>query len=105
MPYGNFRGSGYIGSTSGIIDYAAKSSAAEFIIGTELGVLYKLEKENPDKKFYPLTPCLVCQDMKKINLEKVLKCMEEETGEVEVEEELRNSALASLDNMLELASL
>ena len=95
----------YIGSTSGIIDYAAKSSATEFIIGTELGVMYKLEMENPDKKFYPLMPCQVCQDMKKINLEKVLKCMEEETGEVEVEEELRNSALASLDRMLELASL
>ncbi len=95
----------YIGSTSGIIDYASKSSATEFIIGTELGVMYKLEEENPDKKFYPLMPCQVCQDMKKINLEKVLKCMEEETGEVEVEEELRNSALASLDRMLELASL
>ncbi len=95
----------YIGSTSGIIDYASKSSATEFIIGTELGVMYKLEKENPDKRFYPLMPCQVCQDMKKINLEKVLKCMEEETGEVEVEEELRNSALASLDRMLELASL
>lgn len=95
----------YIGSTSGIIDYASMSSAVEFIIGTELGVMYKLEKENPGKKFYPLMAGQVCQDMKKINLEKVLNCMEEESGEVEVEEELRNAALASLDRMLELASL
>lgn len=93
----------YIGSTSGIIEYAAKSDAKEFIIGTEPGVMYGLERRNPGKKFYPLVDGKVCPDMKKITLEKVLKCMEEETGVVEVTEELRNSANASLDRMLELA--
>ena len=93
----------YIGSTSGIIDYASKSSAGEFIIGTELGVMYELEQKNPGKKFYPLVSGQICPDMKKITLEKVLKCMEEESGAIEVEEELRNSAIASLDRMLELA--
>lgn len=93
----------YIGSTSGIIDYASKSSVNEFIIGTELGVMYELEQKNPGKKFYPLVPGQICPDMKKITLEKVLKCMEEESGVVEVGEELRNSAIASLDRMLELA--
>lgn len=93
----------YIGSTSGIIDYASKSSADEFIIGTELGVMYGLEQKNPGKKFYPLVSGQICQDMKKITLEKVLKCMEEESGAVEVEEKLRDSAIASLDRMLELA--
>lgn len=93
----------YIGSTSGIIEYAAESSAKEFIIGTEPGVMYELERRNPGKKFYPLVEGKVCPDMKKITLEKVLKCMEEGTGVVEVTEELRNSANASLDRMLELA--
>lgn len=93
----------YIGSTSGIIDYASKSSVNEFIIGTELGVMYELEQKNPGKKFYPLVSGQICPDMKKVTLEKVLKCMEEESGVVEVGEELRNSAIASLGRMLELA--
>ena len=93
----------YIGSTSGIIEYASESDAEEFIIGTEPGVMYELERRNPGKKFYPLVEGKVCPDMKKITLEKVLKCMEERTGVVEVTEELRNSANASLDRMLELA--
>ena len=93
----------YIGSTSGIIEYASESNAKEFIIGTEPGVMYELERRNPGKKFYPLVEGKVCPDMKKITLEKVLKCMEEGTGVVEVTEELRNSANASLDRMLGLA--
>lgn len=93
----------YIGSTSGIIDFAAKSSAREFIIGTEPGVMYKLTQENKDKKFYPLMPGQVCPDMKKITLEKVLKCMEDGSGAVEVKEDLRNSAITALSRMLELA--
>lgn len=93
----------YIGSTSGIINYASDSEASEFIIGTEPGVMYELKRRNPDKKFYPLVPGHVCQDMKKITLEKVLECMENESGAIEVTEELRNSANTSLDRMLELA--
>lgn len=93
----------YIGSTSGIIEYAVESGSKEFIIGTEPGVMYKLEHCNPGKKFYPLVEGKICPDMKKITLEKVLKCMEEGTGVVEVTEELRNSANVSLDRMLELA--
>lgn len=93
----------YIGSTSGIINYATDSDVSEFIIGTELGVMYKLKQKNPDKKFYPLMPHQICPDMKKVTLEKVLKCMENESGAVEVTDELRNSANASLDRMLELA--
>ena len=93
----------YIGSTSGIINNATQSSAREFIIGTELGVMYELKQKNPDKKFYPLVSSQVCPDMKKITLEKVLECMINETGVVEVTDELRTSANASLNRMLELA--
>ena len=60
----------YIGSTSGIIEYASESDAKEFIIGTEPGVMYELERRNPGKKFYPLVEGKVCPDMKKITLEK-----------------------------------
>ncbi len=93
----------YIGSTSGIINYATDSDALEFIIGTETGVMYELKQKNPGKKFYTLMPHQICPDMKKVTLEKVLECMENESGAVEVTDELRNSANASLDRMLELA--
>lgn len=93
----------YIGSTSGIIDYATKSDKKEFIIGTEIGVLYELQKRNPDKKFYPLVNRQVCDDMKKVTLEKVVHCMESEDGQVEVAKELCEQANASLNRMLELA--
>lgn len=93
----------YIGSTSGIINYASDSEFKEFIIGTELGVMYELKQRNPDKKFYQVMSNQICQDMKKITLEKVLECMENESGVVEVTEELRNAANTSLDRMLELA--
>lgn len=93
----------YIGSTSGIINYATGSEEKEFIIGTETGVMYRLKEKNPDKKFYPLASCMVCPDMKKITIKKVLECMENESGAVEVTDGLRKSALSSLDNMLELA--
>ncbi len=93
----------YVGSTSGIINYATESDASEFIIGTELGVMYELKQKNPDKKFYPLESNQLCADMKKITLEKVLSCMQNETGVVEVSDALRTSANVPLNRMLELA--
>lgn len=54
----------YIGSTKGMLDYVATSDSKEFIVGTELGIIYSLEKNNPDKKFYKLSPNLVCGTMK-----------------------------------------
>ena len=61
----------YVGSTSGIIDYAGKSDAKEFIIGTEGGVFYELETRNPGKTFYPAMEDAYCINMKKVTLEKV----------------------------------
>ena len=63
--------SDYIGSTSGIISYVGKSDCKEFIICTENGVRYELEKQNPDKKFYFTKTEPVCRDMKQITLEKI----------------------------------
>ena len=74
-----------------------------FIIGTEIGVLHELQKENPDKKFYTLQKPPVCADMKFVTLEKVLDVLEHESNVVKVSEDLRQKALRPLERMLELA--
>ena len=91
-----------VGSTAEIIAYAAKSEAKEFIIGTEEGVAYQLQRDNPAKRFYfPETlPC--CKDMKLNTLENILRVLESGEGEVTVSEEIRQKALLPLDKMLEL---
>ncbi|SDB10703.1 quinolinate synthase NadA [Eubacterium oxidoreducens] len=93
----------YVGSTSGIIHYATESEANEFIIGTENGVFYELENKNPDKKFYPVEGMKFCHNMKKNSLEKVLECLREECGEVQVSDETRIKATNALERMLGLA--
>ncbi len=93
----------YIGSTSGIIDYVKTSPCQEFIVGTEIGVMYELKKQNPDKKFYTMTDNQICADMKLITLEKVRNVLLYETNEVTVSDELRAAALKPLERMLELA--
>lgn len=92
----------YIGSTSGIIDYASKSDNTEFIICTESGVGYKLREQNPDKKFYFAGTKHFCPNMKLNTLEKVLRVLETGENAVEVSEEKRRNSLAPLDRMLEL---
>lgn len=94
----------YIGSTSGIIDYATASDRKEFIIGTENGVLYELRKRNPDKIFHLVSDKMICEDMKKVTIEKVLKALEDRNYEVLVTDEVRNQANHSLNRMLELGS-
>lgn len=94
--------SDYIGSTSGIIDYAGASEGKEFIVCTETGVFYELVKKNPEKVFYPIMEKQICPDMKKITLEKIAHVLETKENEVHVSEELRHRAYAPLENMLEL---
>lgn len=95
--------SDYIGSTSGIIKYASASDCKEFIVCTEEGVLYKLQKENPDKQFYFTRTVPVCPNMKKNTLEKILHVLKTGENEVYVPEELRESSRKPLEKMLELA--
>jgi len=92
----------YIGSTAGIIDYATKSEKNEFIIVTELGVLYELKSKNKDKKFYDLGCGQCCPDMKKITLEKVLNALKNNETQVKMDEELRKKANLPLKKMLEM---
>ena len=91
----------YAGSTAGIIDFATKSDHKEFIIGTELGVMYELNIKNPDKKFYPANKNQICPDMKKITLEKVALSLENMDYEVKILNDVIEKANAPLKRMLE----
>lgn len=91
----------YVGSTSGIMDYAKKSEAREFIIGTENSIAVHLQYECPDKRFYPLSKDLVCHNMRLTTLTDLLDCCNGTGGEViHMEEETRLSAKKSIDQMI-----
>jgi len=89
-------------STDGMIRYARSSPAREFIIGTEIGLLYRLKKENPGKKFYPATELAICQNMKKIDLNKILLAMKNMEHQVRVPEDIRKRAKLAIERMLAL---
>jgi len=88
----------HVTSTSGMIRYAQKSDADEFIIATEIGMINRLQIEAPNKKFYSIGG--VCIQMKKNTLELVLECLEKEVNEIVVEEGVRVKAKEVLDRML-----
>jgi len=93
----------YVGSTKGILDYATRSSAQEFLIGTEKGILHPLQKANPQKTFHILTPDLACFDMKLTTLEDVYRSLRDETFEITVPEDVRIQAYRALHKMLEMS--
>ena len=87
-------------STEGMCRYIRASKAREFIIGTEVGILHRLKKENPDKLFYPASEKAVCPNMKLTTLEKVLWSFEEMQYEVIVPPDIIEKAKKSLKIML-----
>jgi quinolinate synthase len=87
-------------STSGMIKYAGSSSHRSFIVGTEVGLLYPLQKENPGKNFYPASMELMCPDMKKITLEDVAASLEHLTGQIKVPENIRIAAFKAVQDMI-----
>ncbi len=89
-------------STGGMCRYARRDDASEMIIGTELGIIHRLKKENPDKIFIPVSEQAICPNMKLITLEKVLWSLEEMTPQVAVPEPIRIKAKAAVDRMLEI---
>lgn len=93
----------YIGSTSGILNYATEHDFKHYIIATECGIGYKLRVQNPDKEFFFVQPTPVCEDMKFITLEKIAHVLETGEGEVTLEEAQRRRANAPLEQMLALA--
>jgi quinolinate synthase len=89
-----------IRSTSGMLQYARQSEAREFIIGTEMGIIHTLRKENPDKMFYSPSARLVCPDMKRISLEDVIAALRDNRHQITVPEETRCRALQAVERML-----
>ncbi|MFC2020310.1 quinolinate synthase NadA [Chloroflexota bacterium] len=87
-------------STGGIIRLARETDAEEVIVGTELGILHRLRKENPGKKFIPASEQAVCPRMKLITLDTVLWSLENMTHQVKVPERIRLKAKAAVDKML-----
>ena len=92
----------FVGSTSGIINYVNKSSNQEFIICTELGILYELESKNPNKIFYYPEPNMECIDMKKITLENIYHTLLNEDNEIIIKDEIQIEAMKPLKKMLQL---
>ena len=92
----------YIGSTSGIMNYAKQSDAKEFIIGTENSIVEHLQYDCPEKSFYPVSKNLVCMNMKLTTLPQVYKCCLGNAGEeIEMSEDMRLAAKKCIDKMIE----
>lgn len=89
-------------STGGIIRYARSYQGNTLIVGTETGILHRLQKENPAVEYVAVTDRGVCPNMKRITLEKVLWSMQEMEPRIEVEEDVRQGALAAVERMLAL---
>ena len=88
-------------STDGMVKYA-REAKTELIIGTESGLLHRLEKENPGKRFYPLSSYTVCPNMKMNSLETVRDSLQTLRTPIRVPEDIRIRAKRALDRMLEV---
>ncbi|WP_153798329.1 quinolinate synthase NadA [Foetidibacter luteolus] len=98
----------YIGSTTQLLKYAVNNEAQEFIVATETGILHQMQKDAPHKTFIPAPPnnscaCNDCPHMKLNTLEKLYLCMEYETPEITMPEELRLAALKPMQRMMEIS--
>ncbi|NLB76219.1 MAG: quinolinate synthase NadA, partial [Crenarchaeota archaeon] len=92
----------FIGSTSKMCCFAKKSTAKEFIIGTEEGIIHRLRKENPNKKFYIVYEGAICPNMKLTTLERVYTALKDEKNVITVPEEIAKKAYASLERMFKV---
>ena len=96
----------YVGSTAGILEYCGQCEADEFIVVTEAGILAEMRKRYPEKRFIPAPPedstcaCNECHYMKMVTLENILACLENESPEVKLDEDVRRAAERSIQNMV-----
>ena len=98
----------YIGSTTQLLKFSATNPATQFIVATETGILHEMQKASPHKTFIPAPPnnqcaCNECPHMKLNTLEKLYLCMQYETPELTMEEDLRLAALKPIERMLEIS--
>ena len=101
-----------IGSTKALLEHTIKSSAKRFIIATESGILFEMQKANPDKEFIPVPPevtegigcsCNECEYMRMNTLEKVYNCLLNESPEMIVPKETAEKAISSIQRMLQMS--
>ena len=90
----------YALSTGGMCRFARESDSKEFIVGTEVGILHRLRKENPDKVFHPVSDRVVCPNMKKTTLENLAECLREMKTVVTVSEPVASRARRAVEAML-----
>jgi len=89
-------------STSGMLRYAQQVNARQIIVGTEIGILHRLQKEIPDKDFIPITPQVVCPNMKRTTPDKILHCLENMSPVVTVPDDIRKRAYTAVERMLQV---
>ncbi len=101
-----------IGSTKALLDHTIKSPAKRFIIATESGILFEMQRACPDKEFIPVPPevtegigcsCNECEYMRMNTLEKLYNCLKNEQPEMHVEKETASKAISSIRRMLEMS--
>ena len=96
----------YVGSTAGILEYCGRSDAQEFIVVTEAGILAEMKRRYPEKEFIPAPPddetcgCNDCKYMKMVTLENICACLENESPEIVLDDEVRRAAERSILNMI-----
>jgi len=93
----------HILSTGGMIKYCRTSSAKQFVVATEIGIIHRLQKDNPDKKFISVRDDMICQYMKLITLEKLLNSLENLEFMVKVPADIARKAKIPIQRMLELS--
>lgn len=93
----------YVGSTTGIMNFAKNSDNKSFIIATEQGVVDRLKRDYPDKEFIPVKNNIVCPNMKMTSLEDILKVLQDESNEIFVDEDIAKKAVKCIDRMLEVS--
>ena len=93
----------YVGSTSGIFEYVKNSSDNEFVIVTEKGVVDRLKRDYPNKKFYLISERMLCESMKLTTLDEILFSLENETHEITLNENIRNLASGCIERMLKVS--
>lgn len=89
-------------STEGMCKYAKDTAETEFIIGTEIGIIHRLKKENPGKKFYAASDGAICMNMKRTSLEKILRSLTDMVHEITVPQEIMDKARLSIERMLKI---
>ena len=99
----------FIGSTQALLNYTINSDKKSFLVATESGIIHEMQKKNPDKEFIPVPPndstcaCNECNFMRLNTLEKLYKCLLNESPEILVDEEVRVKAVKPILRLLEMS--